>query len=326
MNKRTRVTGWGLIEAAATLGAVVSAILPLSRWWWVAELAMNFLPLLSACFVLYAIMECCRRRWMVASLAFGLAIADLLPALWRDAGITPEPQAPSAETVRILQANILTGNPDPHPLLSLIERERPDVILLQETGEVWQRNLMAITNEYPAFICEPRGDNLGCAAFLSRKMLASLGTSRPQLGIRYLSEPRRKASPIACVTVPFPQAEMRFFGIHPVAPLSDFSWRKRNTFLQVFARLVRGQGRTVVTGDFNTSSYTPTYRRFLRESGLRDIDSGILPFLTWHASLPWIFRMPLDHCLCSPDLRVRSLRRCESIGSDHFPILLEIER
>lgn len=326
MNRFARVTVWGLIEAAAALGAAVSAILPLSRWWWFAELAMNFLPLLSACFVFYAFLECCRRRWLVALLAFGIAVVDFLPAVLRDAVISPVPDIPSAETIRVLQANVLTGNPDPRPLLSLIERERPDVILLQETGEVWERNLMAITNEYPAFICEPRGDNLGCAAFLSRRVLASLGTSRPELHIRYFSEPRRKASPAVCATLPFPHGELRLFGIHPVAPLSDFSWRKRNSFLQSFSRLVREHTRTVVTGDFNTSSYTPVYRRFLFDSGLRDADSGFLPFLSWHVALPWIFRIPLDHCLCSPDLRVRSLRRCESIGSDHFPFLLEIER
>jgi len=326
MNRFTRVTGWGLIEAAAALGAVVSAIFPLSRWWWFAELAMNFLPLLSACFALYALLECCRRRWLVVLLAFGIAVADLLPAVLRDSVAPSEPTVPSAETIRILQANVLTGNPNPRLLLSLIERERPDVILLQETGEVWQRNLMAITNEYPSFICEPRGDNLGCAAFLSRRALASLGTSPPELRIRYFSEPRRKASPAVCITLPFPHGELRLFGIHPVAPLSDSSWRKRNAFLQAFAHLVSENTRTVVTGDFNTSSYTPVYRRFLRDSGLRDTDSGFLPFLTWHTELPGIFRIPLDHCLCSPDLRVRSLRRCESIGSDHFPFLLEIER
>jgi endonuclease/exonuclease/phosphatase (EEP) superfamily protein YafD len=35
--------------------------------------------------------------------------------------------------------------------------------------------------------------------------------------------------------------------------------------------------------------------------------------------------IPIDHCLVSPSLTVRSHRRLQNFGSDHWPVLARID-
>ena len=47
-------------------------------------------------------------------------------------------------------------------------------------------------------------------------------------------------------------------------------------------------------------------------------------FATFHAALPGL-RFPLDHCFHSPGFRLVRLDVLPAIGSDHFPILIELD-
>jgi endonuclease/exonuclease/phosphatase (EEP) superfamily protein YafD len=81
--------------------------------------------------------------------------------------------------------------------------------------------------------------------------------------------------------------------------------------------------RLIVCGDFNTVSWAAQFQDFSRSTGLTDVFRG-----AWHAySWPsWsrLLGVPLDHCLISSGLAVRERHFGPSIGSDHFPLVVDV--
>ena len=79
----------------------------------------------------------------------------------------------------------------------------------------------------------------------------------------------------------------------------------------------------MVVGDLNTSPWSPVFHDLLRASGLRDgrAGHGIQP--TWPSLFPLLWT-PIDHCLVSRGLIVQRFQRGPYVGSDHFPLIVDI--
>jgi endonuclease/exonuclease/phosphatase (EEP) superfamily protein YafD len=75
----------------------------------------------------------------------------------------------------------------------------------------------------------------------------------------------------------------------------------------------------VLAGDFNTTPWAPGYRALL-STGL---DDDGRTRTSWPAFLPFAL-IPIDHVLVSPQLQVISKRRGPRLGSDHYPIVVEL--
>jgi endonuclease/exonuclease/phosphatase (EEP) superfamily protein YafD len=114
--------------------------------------------------------------------------------------------------------------------------------------------------------------------------------------------------------------------IHPKPPRpirgDDTTPRDRELF--IVAREVKGSDLpAVVIGDFNDVGWSRTTRRFQEISGLLDPRIGRGMYSTFPAQLP-LLRFPLDHVFHANVFRLIELERLGSIGSDHFPILVEL--
>jgi endonuclease/exonuclease/phosphatase (EEP) superfamily protein YafD len=112
---------------------------------------------------------------------------------------------------------------------------------------------------------------------------------------------------------------------HPPPPKSAALAAERNLQLSRLAVMARGAPEPVVLcADLNVTPWTPFFGDLVRDSGLVDArrGRGIQP--TWPTSLPPLGRIPIDHCLVSPDLGVRDFRYGPGIGSDHLPVLLTV--
>jgi endonuclease/exonuclease/phosphatase (EEP) superfamily protein YafD len=116
-------------------------------------------------------------------------------------------------------------------------------------------------------------------------------------------------------------------GLHPrpPEPIRDQDSKPRDAELVLMGKAIREAGiqPTIVAGDLNDVAWSPTSQLFLRLSGLLDPRIGRGFYNSFHASIPFL-RYPLDHVFHSNHFRLVELRRLPSIGSDHFPMLIDL--
>jgi len=121
-----------------------------------------------------------------------------------------------------------------------------------------------------------------------------------------------------------PQGPLTIIGAHASWPLGGAIAASRNRELTQLAELARGSpGPVVVLGDLNVTAYSPVFAELLARSGLRDCSAGQGLHATWPAPFP-PFSIQIDHYLADPGIGVRRLRSGPWVGSDHFPLEVEL--
>jgi endonuclease/exonuclease/phosphatase (EEP) superfamily protein YafD len=79
-----------------------------------------------------------------------------------------------------------------------------------------------------------------------------------------------------------------------------------------------------LAGDLNDVAWSRTSRQLQQTAALRDPRVGRGLFATFNANLPAGWRWPLDHVFVSDDFALCALERPGDIGSDHFPLLVDV--
>ena len=75
-------------------------------------------------------------------------------------------------------------------------------------------------------------------------------------------------------------------------------------------------------GDLNLTPWSPYFGRFLKETKLHNSARGRGLQPTWPTYF-YPLRIPIDHCLYSPEISVIKRQVCSDIGSDHLPLYVE---
>ena len=113
-------------------------------------------------------------------------------------------------------------------------------------------------------------------------------------------------------------------GVHTPTPLLPKNFHRRNEIVLDVAGalgesvLIGGAG--VLVGDFNAVSWSELLRSLHERGGTR-ISYGWRS--SWNSSLP-ILGLPIDQVFVFGDARA-SVRVGEGIGSDHFPLIVDVE-
>ena len=117
--------------------------------------------------------------------------------------------------------------------------------------------------------------------------------------------------------------EVRLFAVHPNPPRPGEDTTKRDAELVLVGREVSKNRSAIVLGDLNDVGWSRTTNLFQEVSGLLDPRKGRGLFATYDAT-SWIWRYPLDYLFVSDDFRLSEIRTLPYIGSDHFPLLVEL--
>ncbi len=278
----------------------ISAILAIAQLF-----AWQDSPLLSGILLVIALLCFCYHGWWV------------LPyTVWGKKQVRDASGYLKQPGLRILVSNVLTPNRQADKLLKLVSTERPDLLVAVETDLWWEQQLSVIEKDYPYSVKCPK-DNLYGMHVWSKFPLQDAQ-------IQYLVDDE---IPSMHMLVKLSEdISVRLHCIHPMPPSpteNDESADRDAELVMVGKSVAAARLPAIVTGDLNDVAWSATTRLFLKVSGLLDPRRGRGMYCTFHAGYP-LFRWPLDHVFHSQEFVLGTLRRLESIGSDHFPFLAHL--
>lgn len=219
-------------------------------------------------------------------------------------------------SIKLLIANVYQENRDWMKLSSMIEREQADVVLLLETNKWWKEKCNSfLSTDYAYQVIEDRENTYGMLLY-----------SKLQLTNTKLHYLVKNEVPSIETDIKLGKRLIKFFAIHPEPPVpseNPKSTARDAEILLVGQKTKADKIPTIVAGDLNDVAWSYTTELFLKISGLLDPRRGRGFFSSFHAQYPFA-RWPLDHVFCSGHFRLQSMRRLEGIGSDHFPISLQL--
>lgn len=250
------------------------------------------------------------RRWSLAALGLaGLVTGAALvaPEYFRGTGPTAPADAPGQ--IKLVQFNIWHKNPDPAQALDWLEREDPDIIVIEEnTGRIAKAALAR-----------------GRWSVACRRCEVMILSKRPALEDGYARHKRKPAAPLSWAVFEDAHGRFEVIGVHNAWPTDADQPIQERRLAEAIA--ARDHQRLIVVGDFNSAPWSFQRRRWDREFGLVRRDRA-LP--TWPAQtykrLPWpgLPFLPIDHVYAGPGWATVSVRRGPRLSSDHYPVVVTL--
>ncbi|TWU21030.1 hypothetical protein Pla52o_40620 [Novipirellula galeiformis] len=192
-----------------------------------------------------------------------------------------------------------------------------DVVIVAEVDERWQATLEELKSAYPHQIIYPQDNWYGLA------MISRLPIIDSEL--RFLVQ---DDVPSIDAMIEMPSGDrVRVVGVHPrpPEPIRDNDATARDAELVLWGEeLAKDNQPIVIGGDLNDVAWSQSTRLFLRLSELLDPRRGRGFFNSFHADRRWM-RFPLDHVFHSTHFTIRDMKRLEHVGSDHFPIFIDLQ-
>lgn len=219
-------------------------------------------------------------------------------------------------TIRIVVSNVEEENDEFGLWRETIADANPDILVVLEADERWVKAAEPLFDRYPHHVLLPQ-DNWYGMMLLSRLPIQ-------EHTVRFLVQ---DDIPSIDAKVELDNGEtIRVIAVHPRPPEP---WRGNDATARDAELTIWGQeladetGPTIIGGDLNDVAWSATSRLFLRTSGMLDPRRGRGFFNTFHAD-HWFLRYPLDHIFHSSHFTVSDIHRLPKIGSDHFPMLIDL--
>lgn len=217
---------------------------------------------------------------------------------------------------KLLVCNVYQDNRNAKGCLQCIRKHDPDIIILVEIDAWWNEQLLSLEKDYPYFVRKPLENTYGMLLYSRLELVDAQ--------VKFLVE---EDVPSIHTKVRLPSGDLfHLYCLHPEPPVPQENPRstERDAEILTIAREAKKcHLPVVVAGDLNDVAWSYTTELFLKTSGLLDPRRGRGFFNTFHARY-WFLRWPLDHIFCSRHFQLTNLKRLNPMGSDHFPILVQL--
>ena len=302
---------WGVLSAAGSSICLASLTGFIGQYWWLLDLTSHFRVQYFLLLFGIAVGFGTVRKYQQAAVFAIFSLINLFVII--PGYIYPNVGKQSArQHFRALLLNVNTNNENYDLVEKLIEKNDPDIIVLEEVDSAWIRSLSGIQKDYPYSIIRARGDNFGIALF-SRSPLKTAD-------IAYIG----KADVPSIVTrMQVGTSTLTILATHPLPPVGAGYAHLRDDQLSSLSETIREiEKPVIVLGDLNTTPWSFHFRDLLKESGLSDSCRGYGIQGTW-PSFFFPLRIPIDHCLHSSEVTILNRKIGSDVGSDHLPLIVD---
>lgn len=300
--------------------AVALALLSLAafagRWVWWLDVAANFRAQYVVTLLVLGLVVAMSRWRKTGYAVLTVALINLIVVLPLYSGGRAEAM-PGAPTIRVMTFNLLSTNESYAELIEYISRLDPDLVLLHEASRPWEVALESADLGYE--LVRARSDDLifGTFALVRGESLTAIshgfGTAgRRAVELHYV--PTGWSEPVAVL------------GVHPVAPTDQERAALRDAQLGFAAEWAADQaGAVIIAGDFNATPWSWPFRRLVSEADLLNSQAGFGLQPSFSAETNLLLRVPIDHLVHSASLEVTSRSLGPALGSDHFPLVVDLQ-
>lgn len=296
--------------------AVVSIASFFGEWVWWLDVLANFRAQYVVGLVTLALSLFLTRFRRTGLAVFAVAVVNLIPVLPLYVG-SPGESEPSAPSIRVMSFNLLSDNDQFGEVIDYIRTIDPDLVLLHEASRPWEIAVEAADLGYE--MIRPRADNL---IFGTLVLIRGEDIKAVSFGFA-AAQPR--AVQLSYRPTGWPEG-IEVLSTHPLAPTEKERADLRDAQLQFAADWASGrQGPRFVVGDFNATPWSSPLRNLLSEADLRNSQIGFGLQPSFPATSNILLRVPIDHLVHSEHFVIRDRRLGPDLGSDHFPLVVDIE-
>ena len=250
-------------------------------------------------------------RWACAGLICACTVLGLIVPCYME---SPNgAQADHAPNLRILQVNVFGHHGRAAALMDLVRTTHPDVVLLQEADEEWEKRLRPLEALYPHKAMLERFTKGGC----------DLG----QYWCVESNEPETlsaKGIPAVLTKLHVNGCEVWLLNVHLSAPFLPERARRHREEMRALTEFVKTiKVPVILAGDLNSGPWSPLCRAFQQATDLVSVRQGLGILGTWPSFLGPL-RVGIDQMFVSPGIRVVQCRVGPGIGSDHRPFITDL--
>ncbi|WP_068412896.1 endonuclease/exonuclease/phosphatase family protein [Labrenzia sp. OB1] len=279
-----------------------------------------------------------RTVWFLAVVAL-IGLAGLTGARTLDNTVEPAPLRAGGLPVKVISINIEHLFLGDRTLQAFLEKEMPDVVVLQETlwglqERRWQRLGLPVGSAgehgFPQYLTV--GELGGLVAYsrfpVRRKMSTVVEGDLPPGADVYYNADRELLS----LTLETDAGPLHLLALHPDSPRTEPRWRNKRRYFDAADGIIAGlkaekDGPVLAIGDWNSSPWSARFQQVLSENDLKTAYPGRWPQTTrffFDYRLHWILGAPVDQFAVTNDLQVISVSTGPDIGSDHLPLIVEL--
>ena len=193
-------------------------------------------------------------------------------------------------------------------LMALARSVQADMVIASEFPErLSEPEALRESSGFPHILGRPAGARTNIAVF-SRTPVEAIGSVSERWNSGFL------------LAVPGMAAPLTVAAVHTPTPLLPANMSRRDEIVRDIAGVLSaGAGAAVLVGDFNAVSWSPLLRSLARQGGRR-ASYGLRA--SWRSSWP-LLGLPIDQVFAFGAAQA-SARVGGDIGSDHFPLLVDV--
>ena len=300
-----------LAKAGLVIGAILTLIGLLARWFPALDIVNNGLPFLLVGALIVAILAALARSGLLTVLALLLAIIDCTHFTLALEGGAQEAAEGAPRFLRVVTFNVWHHNDRIDDIAKFLSDTDADLVVMQEmTPDNWSKLREVLGSRYPYSL----GD-YGLVILSKYKIDENGRVDRGGM-------PPWASLILRWAKIEVNGTQVTFAGAHLARP---FYPKLQYADVVTLADFVRHQtGPLIVAGDLNVTPWTDKLTGFTQATGLKRYNTF---HFTWPLHARGLTLLPfvaIDHVFASPGFAKIATQAGPWLGSDHRPVIADI--